>query len=130
MDLLKRCTALRGLEEGMWCKEHHSQARDFLQDCSQPVLLIYIDPQSRELAVSSSLPPFQLDQIAFFVKEKNVLVTSQNFHQVVQMGTVRGNLVDTLLHVMLGLYAPAFFENKTWPNSILPQGMGKRKYIC
>ena len=110
----------------MWCEEHHSQARNFLQDLTQ-LLLVYIDPQSKELVVSSSLPPFQLGQVTFFIKEKNVLVTTQNFHQVVQMGTVHGNYVDTLLHVMFGLYAPAFFENKTWPDSILPQGRGERK---
>ena len=42
-----------------------------------------------------------------------------NFHKVFQFGTVQGFHVDTLLRIMHGLYAPAFFSNSTWPDSIL-----------
>ena len=115
---MKQCTVLGGLTEEKWTERHHEQIRDFLLGSSQ-VLLAYIDPQSEELTLCCSLPPFQLDQVAFFVMEEKVEVTSQNFHQVVQMGTVQGSYVDTLLRVMHGLYAPMLFENKTWPDSIL-----------
>jgi dynein heavy chain len=46
-------------------------------------------------------------------------VTAENFHEVLQYGTVKGQHIESLLRLMMGIYAPAFFENTTWPDSIL-----------
>lgn len=38
--------------------------------------------------------------------------------QVVQYGSVKGMHIESLLRLMMGIYAPIFFENTTWPDSI------------
>ena len=68
----------------------------------------------------NGVPPIQMGQASYFVRVKDVKVTASNFHSALQMGTVQGSyVVDTLLRALHGLYAPNFFENKTWPDSIL-----------
>ena len=119
MTLLKKCTVLSKLSEDKWNNTHQEVMHEFFETESQQLLVAYIDPQSSELFLCFNLPPFQLPQVAYFIRQENVVVTGENFHHVLQMGTVQGNYVDTLLRVMHGLYAPNFFENKTWPDSIL-----------
>ena len=41
-----------------------------------------------------------------------------NFFKVVQYGTVSGGQIESLLRIMTGIYAPTFFENTSWPDSI------------
>ena len=119
MLLLKKCTVLRGLTKDKWTESHHEEIRLFLQESSAPVLLLYMDPITEQLCVMSRIPPLQTEQAAYFVRVQNVLITGSNFHHALQMGTIQGSYVNTLLRVMHGLYAPNFFENTTWPDSIL-----------
>ena len=118
--LVKQCTVLGGITEDKWTEEHSQEITKFLQDASRPVLLLYTDQQATELCISSGIPPTQIEQASYFVRVESVRVTGSNFHRVLQMGTVHGGYVDTLLRVMHGLYAPNFFENTSWPDSILP----------
>lgn len=37
---------------------------------------------------------------------------------MVQYGSVKGMHIESLLRLMMGIYAPIFFENTTWPDSI------------
>ena len=117
---MKQCTVLGGITEDKWTEEHRQEITKFLQDASRPVLLLYTDQQATELCISSGIPPTQIEQASYFVRVESVRVTGSNFHRVLQMGTVHGGYVDTLLRVMHGLYAPNFFENTSWPDSILP----------
>ena len=117
--MLKQCTVLGGLTEDKWTGGHHRDIRLFLQDPTIPLLLLYIDQLTGELCIVNGIPPVQLEQASYFVRVKDVKVTGDNFHSALQMGTIQGNYVATLLRVMQGLYAPNFFENKTWPDSIL-----------
>ena len=117
--LLKKCTVLSGLKEDKWTENHHKEIQLFLQDSSIPMLLLYVDQTTEELCIVNGVPPIQTGQASYFVRAKKVVVTASNFHSVLQMGTVQGSYVSTLLRVMHGLYAPNFFENKTWPDSIL-----------
>lgn len=95
-----------------------AQINKFLKNTQQQLLLLYIDKESG-LTICASLPPFAVDELAYFVREANASVTEENFIRVVQFGTVRGNYVDGLLRAMHDLYAPTFFENQHWPDSIL-----------
>uniref|UniRef100_H2ZI86 Dynein axonemal heavy chain 2 n=1 Tax=Ciona savignyi TaxID=51511 RepID=H2ZI86_CIOSA len=45
-------------------------------------------------------------------------ITESNFTSVVQWGTLRAGYLDSLLRIMNGIYAPLFFKNKSWPDSI------------
>ena len=116
--LLKQCTVLGGLTEDKWTDTHYTNLRLFLEDSTLPILLLYLDSTTEELCIVDRIPPLQVPQASYFLRRENVAVTGSNFHRVLQMGTLQGSYVATLLRVMQGLYAPNFFENKLWPDSI------------
>lgn len=114
---MKQCTVLSDLTPDTWTSEHDTQITDFVEDPSQQLLVLFND-EHRGLTISSALPPFAVKELAYFIREENAQVTVENFATVLQFGTVHGSSVDTLLRAMHGLYAPTFFENSTWPDSI------------
>lgn len=101
----------------MWTDQHNAPMDKFLRDTSQQLLLVYIDQHSG-LSFCTSLPVFQVEEIAYFARDENAEINARNFTKVVQFGTVKGNYVNGLLRAMHDLYAPTFFENQTWPDSI------------
>ena len=109
---------LDGLSQDMWKAEQDELLADFVSDPKRQLLVVYIDEQ-RGLTVCNSLPPHNVEQLAYFVREENANVTADNFHQVVQFGASHGSHVDGLLRSLHCLYAPTFFEDTTWPDSIL-----------
>ena len=107
----------------MWAAEHMATMKVFLEDRSKQILLIYIDEQNG-LTTCFSSPTFEVKEIAYFAREENAKITMDNFIDVVQFGTVHGSYVDGLLRTMHDLYALTFFENQSWPDSILEQLLG------
>ena len=118
VDLVKNRTILNGLTADMWTEEHDSLITKFITDPTEQLLLIYIDEQNG-LTVCSVLPPYNVEEVMFFARDENAQVTPTNFPRVVQFGTIHGSYVDSLLRTMHNLYAPTFFENTSWPDSIL-----------
>ena len=116
--LLKSRIVLDGISDDMWKPEHNSKLSKFVTDTLEQLVIIYIDEQYG-LTVCSSLPPHSVQQLAYFVREENATVTVDNFHEVVQFGSIHGSHVDGLLRTLHGLYAPTFFEDTIWPDSIL-----------
>ena len=109
---------LGGLTDDMWTDRHTSAVNKFIANSNQQILLLYIDQQNG-LTLCTSIPTFPVEEIAFFARDENAEITKENFIDVVQFGTVQGNYVNGLLRTMHDLYAPTFFENQTWPDSIL-----------
>ena len=104
----------------MWKPEHNSKLSKFVSDTMEQLVVVYVDDQSG-LTVCSYLPPHTVKQLAYFVREESAIVTANNFHEVVQFGSIHGGHVDGLLRTLHGLYAPTFFEDTTWPDSILKE---------
>lgn len=102
----------------MWTDSHSTEINQFLTDKNKQILLVYVDEQ-RGLTLCSSFPTFTVEQMAYFARGENTVINRKNFLRVVQFGTVRGNYVNSLLRSMHDLYAPTFFENHVWPDSIL-----------
>lgn len=102
----------------MWKPEHNSKLSEFVSNTREQLVVIYIDEQYG-LTISSYLPPHTVQQLAYFMREENAIVRADNFHEVVQFGSIHGSHVDGLLRTLHGLYAPTFFEDTTWPDSIL-----------
>lgn len=115
---MKKRVVLGGLTADMWTDRHTSIINRFIGNPNQQILLLYMDQQNG-LTLCSSLPTFPVSEIAYFARDENAEITEENFPRVVQFGTVHGNYVNGLLRVMHDLYAPTFFENQTWPDSIL-----------
>ena len=117
IQLVKDCTVLSDLTPEMWSIDHANQISTFLTNPSYQLLLVYIDQQSG-LTLCNAVPSSPVNQFAYFIRHDRT-VTVDNFHKAFQFGTVQGPHVDTLLRIMHALYAPAFFSNSTWPDSIL-----------
>ena len=118
VPLVKENTYLCNLAEKMWTDKHNKQIMEYLVDTSVQLLLVYIDSRNG-LTLAKAIPPYQLEEVAYFVKPQNTEVTENNFYSVLQMGTAKGNFVDSLLRAMHDMYAPTFFESTNWPDSIL-----------
>ena len=117
-NLVKSRVCLDGLTDDMWTLEHDALLSSFVMDPLEQLLVVYVDEQCG-LTVCKSLPPHTVKQLAYFIREENAHVKADNFHQVVQFGAIQGGYVDGLLRSLHGLYAPTFFEDTTWPDSIL-----------
>ena len=53
------------------------------------------------------------------------MVTMQNISKMVQIGCIRGNLMDNLLRLMSDVYVPSVLSNKTWPDSVKKEFTGQ-----
>lgn len=70
--------------------------------------------------VGHKIPSFPVKHLCYFIKISGTNeITSENFLKQVHYGTVKGGHIESLLRLMMGIYAPIFFEF-SWPNSILP----------
>ena len=118
VPLVKENTYLCNLTEKMWTEKHDKQVMEYLVDTSVQLLLVYIDIRNG-LVLAKAVPPYQLEEVAYFIKPQHIEVTEDNFYSVLQMGTAKGNFVDSLLRAMHDMYAPTFFESTNWPDSIL-----------
>ena len=45
-------------------------------------------------------------------------LTAENLERMVQYGTIAGDQVEDLLRLMQSVFAPLFFEQRNWPDSI------------
>ena len=118
VPVVKENVRLCSLSDKMWTATHHRQIMEFLVDTSVQLMLVYIDSRNG-LTLAKAVPAFQLEEVAYFIKPLNVDISETNFYSVLQMGTLKGNFVDSLLRAMHDLYAPTFFESSAWPDSIL-----------
>jgi hypothetical protein len=101
----------------MWTDTHCAEINSFLSNQNEQLLLVYIDKQ-RGLTLCNTLPTYPVEQLTYFLRGEPTRVTKDNFLKVIQFGTVQGTYVSSLLRSMHDLYAPTFFENQAWPDSI------------
>ena len=103
----------------MWTDIHDNIMDLYISDPNAPRLLVaYID-SINGLVVDSTIPAVLVDEITFFIKRDSMQeVTAENFLKTVQYGTVTGGHIRSLLRLMTGIYAPIFFGNTSWPDSI------------
>ena len=118
VPIVKENVRLCNLTDKMWTAIHQRQIMEYLVDTSVQLMLVYIDTRNG-LTLAKAVPAYQLEEVAYFIKPLNMEISEANFYSVFQMGTVKGNFVDSLLRTMHDLYAPTFFESSSWPDSIL-----------
>ena len=133
---MKDRAILSGLTPDMWKPEHDQTIENFfspprtddtkdnatstaLNQQSRFLLAIFVDPQMG-LVVDGAIPPQPVEEICYFIKRDNgAEITGQNVENEVQYGTVRTGHIESLLRLMQSIYAPLFFDNTSWPDSIL-----------
>ena len=101
----------------MWGEEQERAVMAFIETARLRVLLVFVDPRNG-LVASSKLPAFEIEELAYFVKIEEGVVTAENLSCLVLSGTVRTAYVASLLHLLKEHYGPTFFSNHTWPDGI------------
>ena len=100
----------------MWTEDHLFRIEQFITN-GEKLLVAYLD-NINGFTVGFTMPPTTVKQLVYFVKKEEVEVTASTFTKLVQYGTVMGGHIESLLRLMMGIYAPVFFDNKSWPDSI------------
>ncbi|KAJ3123528.1 Dynein heavy chain 2, axonemal [Physocladia obscura] len=125
----KSLITLTGYTSDMWTEDQDLALVDFIQDSTIHKIVLFIDSEQRKLCSQPSLPANTFKEIMFFIKEtlptdnskKDAVatqITMRNFEHSFQYGTVSGDILDSLLRMMQGVYVPIFMENKQWPESV------------
>lgn len=109
---------LNGVLADHWTEAYLATVDRFILE-PQPLLVAYLDGVNG-LMVDLAIPYGPVTQLTYFVKKgEQIDLRADNFLTVVQYGTVMGGHIESLLQLMTGIYAPIFFENTSWPDSIL-----------
>lgn len=117
--MFKDRVMVTNLKPSMWQEHHRYAIQKFIEDPSLKLMIAYMD-QYRGFVIEFALPGYSVDQLTYFIKSKFVrTLTSDNFKKFIQYGSIQRQHIESLLRVMDGFYAPAFFENMTWPDNIL-----------
>uniref|UniRef100_A0A8C9P5P1 Dynein axonemal heavy chain 2 n=1 Tax=Spermophilus dauricus TaxID=99837 RepID=A0A8C9P5P1_SPEDA len=109
--------AMTGLANADWTEEHNAILEHFAREPTESILTIFVDPYFG-LKLELGMPVQTQNQIVYFIRQVPVPITSENFDETVQFGTVRGYYIPALLRLLTGIFAPQIFTNVTWPESI------------
>ena len=117
--MIRKRIVVAGILEVALTPEQEQIIDSFLEKEDVHILVAYNDPY-RGFNLEHSIPSFPVSQLCYFIKSLGTTtVDSENFLTNVQYGAVKGGHIESLLRVMMGIYAPIFFENRSWPDSIL-----------
>ena len=120
ISLIKKQVTLAGLDDTLWQDEHSEIILSFIR-CSEEdkrILTFHINSKNK-LQVSTQIPTNPASQVFFMIRRKDCKISTENFSQTVSFQLVRSNYVESLLRMMSSVYGPMFFQNKSWPESIL-----------
>ena len=118
VPLIKERVTLSALRPDMWTAEHDDTILKFLKDCTHRLLVVYVD-KLLGLQVALSVPPHPAEEMTYMIRFENAVITPDNIEQKLHFGTIKANHIESLLRIMTNVYAPLFFGNRSWPDSIL-----------
>lgn len=117
--MIKERIVCLGVTTEDWTETHEETLNTFIQDPSIRLMIAFKHAR-RGFRLEYRAPSFQVDQMSYFMKNSGVTdLKPESFLKSVQYGTLRGAYIESLLRNMLNVYAPVFFENTSWPDSIL-----------
>lgn len=108
----------------MWQDEHTVNAFEFFTGSGRRRLIVFIDTETDsitpKLVVQTTLPTLKVTEFMYFITDntEQFPLTVHDFEKRVQFGTIEGTLMESLLRLMQGVYAPIFVENTKWPDSV------------
>jgi dynein heavy chain len=117
VEKVKGFTTLFDLRDDDWNLDVEIIIRDFFLDKSAEVLGIYFADVT--LTAFLGFPTVPIKDMTYFFKDSPDIITPENFHEVVTFGTTSDNIEGTMLNVLEHVYAPIFFNETSWPDSIL-----------
>ncbi|VDD80599.1 unnamed protein product [Mesocestoides corti] len=120
-DMIRNRIILQGYKEDAWKDEHTLFVlTEFVPSNGADAIFFNMLPDG-ELNVGSGVPVNAYRDVCYFVRTRegiNNEITSENFVRTVLNGSVIGQGIESLLRVMASVYAPTFFFNESWPDSI------------
>ena len=122
-SLIKKRVSLSLLKPEMWTDDHLEVIKSFVADTSKRIMICYIDSIAG-FTISLTCPVFQVEELQYFIRKDGAQITPDNIGKTLQFGKIRGNYIESLLRMMNNIYAPHFFRNNVWPESIL------FSYVC
>jgi dynein heavy chain len=117
MEKVKGFTTLFDLRDDDWNLDVEIVIKDFFLNKSAGVLSIYFADVT--LTASLGFPTVPVKDMTYFLKDPADVITPENFYEVITFGTTNDNIEGTMLNVLECVYAPIFFSEISWPNSIL-----------
>ena len=117
--MFRERVCLRDITEDSWTEAHMDLVDEFLNNSDQRLLVAYND-SINGFTLEPNIPFVAVDELTYFIRKKDTagMITADNFLTNVQYGSVTKGHIQSLLRLMSGIYAPIFFENTTWPDSI------------
>ncbi len=114
--MIKQMVCLSQIKPEVWTDDHLKMVEKFICDASQRFILFYVDSVGGFM-VSNSCPVFQVDELQYFIKKQGKQLNVE-VKDTLHYGKIRGSYLESLLRHMSGIYAPMFFQNSSWPDSI------------
>ncbi|CAG5134523.1 unnamed protein product, partial [Candidula unifasciata] len=116
--MIRKRIVVSGIREISLSAENIETIMKFISDPSVHLLVAY-DHRFQGLTLSLTIPAMPVKSICYFIKSADCTeITSDSFLSDVQYGIIKGGHIESLLRMMMGVYAPIFFENRSWPDSI------------
>uniref|UniRef100_A0A8P4KIS1 Dynein axonemal heavy chain 2 n=1 Tax=Dicentrarchus labrax TaxID=13489 RepID=A0A8P4KIS1_DICLA len=103
--LFIRCVDLPGVTEELWTEENERAVDQFIVDTTITTMVVYVDT-CVGLRVEYSMPIPVVEQLSYFIRMPEAILTVETFDAALQFGTVRGDPTKKLLHDMTCLHAP------------------------
>jgi dynein heavy chain len=117
----KECISLSCFSKKVWSPQNESAALDFLSDKNNRKLIAYMTA-SNQLCLQNGLPSVtEVHEMMYFIKmstNDDEPISDVNFEARIQFGTISGDMMESLLRMMQGVYIPLLLTNKNWPESI------------
>jgi dynein heavy chain len=111
----KQALSLTHYSEKMWKDGHADTVFEFLTNAEMTKLIAFV--RSDVLVLQNGIPS-EASEIFYFIKQTKAQITEQNFEDILQYGTLTGDVMASLLRLMENVYLPLFATNKNWPESL------------
>lgn len=111
----KQALSLTHYSEKMWKDGHADTVFEFLTNAEMTKLIAFV--RSDVLVLQNGIPS-DASEIFYFIKQTKAQITEQNFEDILQYGTLTGDVMASLLRLMENVYLPLFATNKNWPESL------------
>jgi hypothetical protein len=117
VEKVKSFTTLFDLRDDDWSPDVQNVIKDYFLNKSAEVLSIYFDGIT--LKAELGFPTVPVKDMTYFLKDATDNVSPENFNEVITFGTTNDSIEGTMLSVVEHVYAPIFFIETSWPESIL-----------
>jgi dynein heavy chain len=117
VEKVKSFTTVFDLRDDDWTSDVQNVIKDYFLNRSAEVLSIYFDDITLKAALG--FPTVPVKDMTYFLKDCTDTVSPENFNEIITFGTTNDSIEGTMLSVVEHVYAPVFFNETSWPESIL-----------